>query len=140
MRERFAAGPRHKELTALIDDPGTSGASRLEALNELASYSPLKLYARNASEMLDPDMLPELVKTFGLRAIGDGNQVLATIEVEHTRAKCRTNAGEDAGSASLPLAPITPMREYCLVPPTGLRWAGTRDVEQRLWHLLGAAG
>lgn len=50
---------------------------------------------------------------------------------------------EPAG-AVLPVAPATPPEkpswptgDYCLIPPTVVRWEGETDVQQRLWHLLG---
>jgi hypothetical protein len=43
-----------------------------------------------------------------------------------------------AGLADVAGRPTSPSRGYCLVAPNTVRWEGATEVQQRLWHLLGA--
>jgi hypothetical protein len=36
-----------------------------------------------------------------------------------------------------PPRPAVPTRDFCLLPPNIIRWEESREVQQRLWHLLG---
>jgi hypothetical protein len=77
---------------------------------------------------LKPDALTESQR----RRAADG------VKAETLRQPHRRSLGDGECDDDTEPRPEVPSADYCLRPPNLVRWEGEAELQQRLWHLLGA--
>jgi hypothetical protein len=121
-----------------LENPNDSAVPGAPALTRLADRSVDAEPMRSAAHVAEPPVEP---KQFDQRSPTNDEETRTAIKEVGEKTHQILGQIRDClvpATPQMAKRPTLPTRAYCLKSPNRIQWIGEIDIEQRLWHLLGA--